>query len=83
MKVHLHIDRLVLPDDLRGADPDRIAEAVGRAVHGALERDPSLLGPQLGRTIPAAAPVAAPPITRQSLPAAIGDAVLSTLRGPR
>lgn len=86
MKLHLHIERLVVPDDVHD-DPARLAAAVQQAIAAQLgpAAPPDLLAPDLaaGVALASAAPVTTPPLTRAALPHAIAGAVLSTLRGPR
>lgn len=83
MKLHLHIDRLVLPPG-SAADPERLAAAVREALRDML--DPAcpedILGPALatGGAVATAPAVTASP--SPALPQTIARAVLTTLRGP-
>lgn len=81
MKLHLHIDRLVVPAGA-AADPERLAAAVeaalGDMLHGTDAAD--LLGPGLAGG--GARPSAPPVTTGAALPRAIAGAVLTTLKGP-
>lgn len=85
MKLHLHIDRLVLPEGTSD-DPERLAAAVRQALADMLGPSPApdLLRPDLagGAALPAVGPVPAPPLSSGALPRTIAGAILSTLRGP-
>lgn len=84
MKLHLHIDRLVLPAG-SSEDPERLAAAVRQALADMLGREPAPLHPDLsaGAALSSVGPVPAPPLGAGALPRTIAGAVLSTLRGPR
>jgi hypothetical protein len=82
VKLHLHIDRLVVPEGTT-VDPARLAAAVQQILadrlHDATPAD--LLAPDLrsGGTRPSAPPVPA----AATLPQSIAGAVLGALKGPR